>query len=491
MGVAHLDGVAEHAIEADLERRDAGPGALALLEGGDPRLALAGRVLELAQLVVPGLPDEAAVPQRQRRLVLQGLFKQFLKVGQRGDLLAERGEERRPQCPQLLREPGQSRQKASQGDQVARVRDAQRRPAGEPLEIANSGQALPEGLAGRRGVHEGRHRLLPPEDRLAVEQRPQHPLTEQPRPHRGDGRVEGGEERAAGRPLLCRLEQLEGGDRGGIEQHRLAGDQALDAAQVSQRVPLGLAHVGHRGPRGLQAGGECGHAEAVEARAAEVRVEHLAGGARSESAAVEVGDRHAGRHPAGHPRRVRPLGQQDLGGTAQQRGLQQRFAGERLLAHPELAGRDVHQGHADRGRGRVRGEQEVVAGTLQELGVGDGARGDHAHHVAPHDLAALGRLLQLLAHRDLLPGPDEPGDVVVGRVMRHAGHGDALAGRQGQLQEPGGGVGVVVEQLVEIAQAEQQQVVREAPLQLPVLPHHGRGLGGGFPHGPSAATTRS
>ena len=75
VGVAHLDGVAEHAVEADLERRDAGAATLPLLEGGDPFLALARRVLELAQLLVPGLPDEPAIPQRQRRLVLESLFE--------------------------------------------------------------------------------------------------------------------------------------------------------------------------------------------------------------------------------------------------------------------------------------------------------------------------------------------------------------------------------------------------------------------------------
>ncbi len=367
----------------------------------------------------------------------------------------------------------------------------QRGPAGQALEVPDPHQALSQGCPGRRSLDEGRHRLLPPEDRLAIEQWPQHPLAKQPGAHRGRGGIERGEERAAGGALLGGLEQLEGGHRGRIEQHGLAGDQPLDAAQVGQRVALGLAHVGHRGARGLEPRGERGHPEAVEARAPEVGLEHLAGRARPEGAPVHSRHRHPGRYPAGHPRLIRALGQQDLGGAAQERGLQQGLARARLLPDPEVAGRDVDQRDAHRGGGRVRGKQKVVAGPVEELGVGDRTGGDHPHHVAPHDLAALGRLLELLAHRDLLPGADEARDVGVGRVVGHARHGDVLPRGEGELQQPGRHVGVVVEQLVEVAQAEQQQVVREAALQLPVLPHHGRGLGRGFPHGVSAATTRS
>jgi hypothetical protein len=186
------------------------------------------------------------------------------------------------------------------------------------------------------------------------------------------------------------------------------------------------------------------------------------------------------------------VGEEDLGRAAQQRGLEQRRPRARLLAHPEVAGGHVHQRDPHRGAGGVGGEQEVVAGAVEELGVGDRARGDDAHHVAADDLAPLGRLLELLAYRHLLAGADEAGDVAVGGVMRDARHRDAvLSGSQRELEQAGRQVGVVVEELVKIAQAEQQQVVREAPLQLPVLPHHGRELGGGFPHGASAAASRS
>ena len=140
-------------------------------------------------------------------------------------------------------------------------------------------------------------------------------------------------------------------------------------------------------------------------------------------------------------------------------------------------------------------QEEVVRGPVQELRVGDGARRDHADDLAPHELLALGGRLHLLAHGDLLPGADEAGDVAVGGVVRDPRHRDRplalLPRREGDLEEAGRGVRVLEEQLVEVTEAEQQEVVRVAPLQLPVLQHHRGQLGRGLRHESSAAARRS
>src|SRR5262249_44016441 len=102
----------------------------------------------------------------------------------------------------------------------------------------------------------------------------------------------------------------------------------------------------------------------------------------------------------------------------------------------------------------------------------------------------------LLAHRDLLARADEAADVPVGGVMGDTRHGNGaltlLARCERDLQEPRRELGVVEEQLVEIAEPEQQQVVRVAALQLPVLPHHRCQIGRRVPHGSSerSATER-
>ncbi len=162
---------------------------------------------------------------------------------------------------------------------------------------------------------------------------------------------------------------------------------------------------------------------------------------------------------------------------------------------PEVPGGDVDEGRAERARRAMQREEEVVRGPVQELRVGDGARRDDADDLAPHQLLALGGRLHLLAHGDLLARSDEARDVAVGGVVRDPRHRDRplafLARRERELQQAGRGVRVLEEQLVEIPEAEQQQVVRVALLELPVLQHHRGQLGRGLRHESSAADRRS
>ena len=61
-------------------------------------------------------------------------------------------------------------------------------------------------------------------------------------------------------------------------------------------------------------------------------------------------------------------------------------------------------------------------------------------------------------------------------MVREAGHRDGLvAAGQRQAEHAGGELGVVVEQLVEVAHAEQQEHAGMAFLGLPVLLHHRSG----------------
>ena len=83
----------------------------------------------------------------------------------------------------------------------------------------------------------------------------------------------------------------------------------------------------------------------------------------------------------------------------------------------------------------------------------------------------------------LKPGADQLGEIGLGRVHRHARHGDRLAGvvaaeGQGDAERGGGLLGVLEEQLVEVAHAEEDQRVGLARLGLEELRHHRRGAGG-------------
>src|SRR5205814_2894605 len=106
-------------------------------------------------------------------------------------------------------------------------------------------------------------------------------------------------------------------------------------------------------------------------------------------------------------------------------------------------------------------------------------RRDDAHHRALHGSLRGGRIGQLLADGDALALAYEPGEVAVHGVKRHAGHGDRLAGRlpargEGDVEERRSAAGIVVEQLVEIAHAVEEQHVRVLTLDAQVLLHHRR-----------------
>jgi hypothetical protein len=56
--------------------------------------------------------------------------------------------------------------------------------------------------------------------------------------------------------------------------------------------------------------------------------------------------------------------------------------------------------------------------------------------------------------------------------MGNPRHGRALPGRERDLQQRRAPLGVLEEELVEIAQPEQEKVIRIPPLELAVLLHH-------------------
>ena len=94
-------------------------------------------------------------------------------------------------------------------------------------------------------------------------------------------------------------------------------------------------------------------------------------------------------------------------------------------------------------------------------------------------LLRLGRILDLLADGDAEAEPDQLLQIVVGGMHRHAAHRDVLALMlaalgQHDAERPAGLLGVVEEQLVEIAHAVEQQRIRVRRLDLDELLHHRR-----------------
>ena len=125
-------------------------------------------------------------------------------------------------------------------------------------------------------------------------------------------------------------------------------------------------------------------------------------------------------------------------------------------------------------RSTIAGGQEVVRSGRQQPVLDQRPRRDDPHDLAP-DQPPGRHLADLVADRHPVAVLDQPRDVPLGGVVRHAGHRDALAppdvaAGQHDLERLGDEPRVLVERLVEVAQTEEEDRVRMARLHLQVLP---------------------
>ena len=155
--------------------------------------------------------------------------------------------------------------------------------------------------------------------------------------------------------------------------------------------------------------------------------------------------------------------------------------------HDEFAGRNIGESQRQtliRLDARQGGD-EIVLGALEQRILGEGTRRDEADDITAHDgfrttLPGFGRVLELLANGDAMAGADQPFQIMVGRMHRHAAHRDflalvtaALGERYAQGLRRRFRIGK--EQLVEIAHAIEQKAARMGGLDLEILGHHRRG----------------
>ena len=318
------------------------------------------------------------------------------------------------------------------------MREPQDRAAGQALEVADPAQERPEPGARGGRFHERGDGILARGDRVGIEQRPEEPLAQEPSAHRRSRLVQNAEQRGL-RAAVGRLHELEGFHRGGIESERIAGMQALQTREMTERVALGRAEIREGARRCLQSDGEATDAEWLQARHAEVRAELGARATAAEHGGVAEAQRGPVRTELGEEiaRLAARLRQHDLGGPPEQRGGE--HAVMDLTAHggqmtvagifscPELSGGNIDERAAGAFAPARHREEEVVHAAREVRGVGDRAGCHHTHDVATEQLLALARRLHLLADGDLAPGLYQSRDVRLRRVVRNARHRGALA----------------------------------------------------------------
>ena len=494
-----LDGVAEDLVVADPQRGDAGARPLPALQVADRRAAVEPQPAQFVQLLGDPLPDQVPrLPDDRRGVLGDG----------RGDPVPERGEAREPRA-----EVGQHRALRRRERRVEPVGgadglgDLQVLPgAGDPQRGAGAQtlqvRAAVERLAGllRPGPFRAplRHRAVPAADRLRLEQRLGEPPPEEPGAHPGAGPVEGLHQRRlrvrAGGRRRERSEDLQVPLGHRVYDHPAAPGDPLQRPDVRQARALGLCEVADRGPGGAGGRGEVGHAVRLQRGGAEVLEQGVARVFQIEPEARTLGEERPSVPGGDHRQRGRRLRRQDLprAESGHDLGALVEAVVPPELGGAEVAGREIHPGGAQgslcRGPVVAGGHQVGAFRSFEVRGVEVGGGGRHPGDAAAHRAAALPRRLHLFADGDPVAGPHQPTDVPLRRLVGNAGHRDGdpvavlLARGDRQVERRGRGPGVLVEHLVEVAHAEEQERVRGLALQFQVLPH-GRGDAGGLLRG--------
>ena len=147
----------------------------------------------------------------------------------------------------------------------------------------------------------------------------------------------------------------------------------------------------------------------------------------------------------------------------------------------ERAGRNIAEAQAVAAALAEDAGKIIVAALVEHGAFDDRSRRDDAGDIPLDKALGQRRVLHLLADGDLVAARNEPCDIALCRVIRHAAHGDllglllaAVPRCERQVKLMGSKLGIVGKHFIKIAQTEKQDAVRVPFLDLQILPHHRR-----------------
>src|SRR5688572_33118253 len=116
----NLDVIAEDAIEANLERADAGALPLALFHLGDHLPSRSAVRAELIKAGIDAVARKPAIAGERRRFVDQRAVDVVPQIGQLVERSGERTHQRRLQCIEQQLQPGNSGKRLSKSNKITR-----------------------------------------------------------------------------------------------------------------------------------------------------------------------------------------------------------------------------------------------------------------------------------------------------------------------------------------------------------------------------------
>ena len=480
--VRHLDAVAEDAVKLHLQRLDARALPLPLLELREPLLAVQLRLHVAVRLRVVALADDAAIAARHRRILHDCLVDPLVELLHLVDALVDLLHERGPEEPELLPDVREHTERLLEGDEIPRVRRLIADLSEQTLEIVDGVQVLRHLLPVDIVPAELLDGVLPREDLRPVDERLLEKAPEHTRAHRGPGLVEDPEQRAALFLLPHRLDELEVPLGRGVDDHVLAACVVADVRDMRDGVLLRLIDIVQR-RRGTQA-------REVPVREAdpldtcmEMLLEQLRRRLILVHPVLELRDDQIEavldeiRVRARDHKRLIAHDLRRLEAAQLVEHLLHRTAGRRQ----ELTGRHIDAADAEARRIVEDAHEEVVLRLIEPLLGGQCSRCHHADDPPLHESLRKLRILELLRDGHLVARAHEPRHVAVRRMKRDAAHRSplrlsAVLPGQHQVQHRRSGLRILIEHLVEIADAIKEDAIRILLFGFEVLRHHRRQL---------------
>ncbi|KAF1028212.1 MAG: hypothetical protein GAK37_02279 [Pseudomonas sp.] len=440
--------------------------------------------LQLVKLAVVAGLEHAAVTDHRRRVVDDGFFQQRRQfrvgAGGHGQLL----QVRRFQLTERGLQLRQHTQGVAQAGKVTRARVAQADPRQNPLDIADLFQVrlqVFEAIAVQQASDGGLTRL----QSRQIPQRAVQPAGQQAAAHGGLAAVDHRLQRVVTTARQVGV-QFQVATAGAIQHHGVVQAFMAQATQVRQGGALGFLGVTQQAT-----GGADGQGQRLATKPLEVLHGKLLAKTLKRRIPLEI-PRCTAPCPTTTFRRqiLGPIVRYQQLYRIDALQLREQVLPPLDLQHAEIAAGDVQHGQAKQPFIAQHRRNQVVAPLIQQRLITHRARRNNAHHLAFHRALAGRRVSDLLANHHRFAQLDQLGQVALQRVVRNSAHRDRLPGRlptrrQGDVQQLGGLLRVLIEDLVEVAHAVEHQLIRVLVLEAPVLLHHrgmGRQIGSVFAH---------
>ena len=471
LALRDLDEIAVQAIELHPQRGDAAALALARFELEQEGVAVAADGAQLVELGVVAGGDDASVADERGRLLGKRADQQRRDRGGRRERLGQHRQQQRAFARHGRANARQGEQRRAQTAELARTGLAQGDARSDALdvgEMAQRGTQLVE-----PGGLQGGDCLVPLRRDAPLAQGLRQPVAQGAAAHAGAAAVERRQQRR--RVLAAQgAGQLEVAVRRRRQVDQIAGALHDKTMDMGERATLRVLRVAEQRCRGRVRQVQVLGAEAGERGDLELRQELSCA-----EGAVELPLGSSGQGlRLGIARALRQVGSDEDLRRRKARDPAGKLAFA-ALGQADLAVRKCGPGQPERAAPLRDGKKKRIALVGEQIALRQRARSDDAQHLALDRALAEAHLADLFADRDRLAHAHQAREIALDRVHGHAGHGDrrtvaCAACGQRDVEEPGGLLRVIQEELVEVAHPVEKERLGMVGLDAQVLLHHRR-----------------